>query len=91
MTHVLNKEKGKAPMASSSQKNQAYTYDRKFTSRCYDHAVLPSHHMVASSSTYANGRNRTRHNHVVSHAPRKVCNSPTTIYHACNAPFALSR
>jgi hypothetical protein len=30
-TSVLNKEKGKAPMASSSQKNHAYIYDRKFT------------------------------------------------------------
>jgi hypothetical protein len=81
-------------MASSSQKNHAYMYDRKFTSICYDHVVLPGHHMshamVASSSTYAHGRNRTRHNHVVSHAPRKVCNSPTTIYHACNASFVLS-
>jgi hypothetical protein len=93
-TPVLNKEKGKAPLSSSSQKNHAYMYDRKFTSRCYDHAVLPGHHMshamVASSSTYAHGRNRTRHNQVVSHAPRKVCNSPTTIYHACNASFVLS-
>jgi hypothetical protein len=44
-TPVLNKEKGKAPMASSSQKNHAYIYDRKFTrhahnDRCYDHAGL---------------------------------------------------
>jgi hypothetical protein len=30
-TPVLNKEKGKAPMASSPQKNHAYIYDRKFT------------------------------------------------------------
>jgi hypothetical protein len=42
-TPVLNKEKGKGPMASSSQKNHAYMYDRKFTrhahnDRCYDHA-----------------------------------------------------
>jgi hypothetical protein len=91
-TPVLNKEKGKAPMASSPQRNHAYIYDRKFTShahidRCYDHAVLPGYH-IASSSTYAHGRNRPRHNHVVSHAPRRVCN--TTIYHACNASFVLS-
>jgi hypothetical protein len=50
-TPVLNKEKGKAPMASSPQKNHAYIYDRKFTrdahnDRYYDHA------MIASSSTY---------------------------------------
>jgi DNA repair exonuclease SbcCD ATPase subunit len=34
-TSGLNKEKGKAPMASSSQKNHAYIYDRKFTSHAY--------------------------------------------------------
>jgi hypothetical protein len=45
--------------------------------------------MVASSSTYAYGRNRPRNNHVVSHAPRRVCNGPTTVYHACNASFVL--
>jgi hypothetical protein len=98
-TPVLNKEKGKAPMASSTQKNHAYIYDRKFSRNayndgCYDHVVLPNYHtshaMVASSSTYAHGRNRSRHNHVVSHAPRRVCNGPTTIYHACNASFVLS-
>jgi hypothetical protein len=98
-TPVLNKEKGKAPMASSSQKNHAYMYDRKFTrhahnDRCYDHAVLPGYHtshaMVSSSSTYAYDRNRSKRNHVVSHAPRRNCNSPTTIYHACNASFMLS-
>jgi hypothetical protein len=26
----------------------------------------------------------------VSYAPRKTCNSPTTVYHACNASFVLS-
>jgi hypothetical protein len=61
-TSVLNKEKGKAPMASSSQNNHAYIYDRKFTShdyndRCYDHVVshdatFNSHAMFASSSTF---------------------------------------
>jgi hypothetical protein len=98
-TPALNKEKGKALMASSSQKNHAYMYDRKFTrhahnDRCYDHVVLPGYHtshaMVASSSTYAYGRNRPRRNHVVSHAPRRVCNSPTTVYHTCNTAFVLS-
>jgi hypothetical protein len=83
-TPVLNREKGKAPMASSSQKNHAYMYDRKFTrhalnDRCYDHAVLPGYHaMGASSSTYAYGRNRPRHNHAVSHAHRRAFNGPTT-------------
>jgi hypothetical protein len=74
-------------------------YDRKLTrhthnGRCYDHVVLPSYHtshaMIASSSTYAYGRNRPRRDHVVSHVPRRVCNGPTTIYHACNASFVLS-
>jgi hypothetical protein len=46
-TPVLNKEKGKAPMASSPQKNHAYIYDRKFTrdahnDRYYDHAMITS-------------------------------------------------
>jgi hypothetical protein len=87
-TPVLNKEKGKAPMASSSQKNHAYIYDRKFTrhghnDRFYDHA------MIASSSTYDYGRNRPRRNHAVSHAPRIVCNDPTTVYHTCNTSFVL--
>jgi hypothetical protein len=41
-TPVLNKEKGKAPMASSSQRNHAFIYDRKIASRAhynrsYDH------------------------------------------------------
>jgi hypothetical protein len=35
-TPVLNKEKGKAPMASSSQKNHAYMYDRKFTRHAHN-------------------------------------------------------
>jgi hypothetical protein len=98
-TPVLNKEKGKAPMASSSQKNHAYIYDRKLSSnaynnRSYDHVVLPSYHtshaMIASSSTHDYGRNRPRRNHAVSHAPRRVRNGPTVVYHACNTSFVLS-
>jgi hypothetical protein len=43
-TSNLNKEKGKAHMGSSSQKNHAYLYDKKTTSRahndrCYDNIV----------------------------------------------------
>jgi hypothetical protein len=99
-TSGLNKEKGKAPMASSSQKNHAYLYDKKFTSsthndRCYDHTVyhdatLNSHAMFASSYAFVHGRSRPRRNNATSHAPRKVSNGPTTIYHACNASFVLS-
>jgi hypothetical protein len=98
-TSVLNKEKGNAPTASSSQKNHAYIYDRKFTShayndRCYDRigshdATFNSHAMFASSSTFVHARRRPRRNHVVSHAPRKTCNGPTTVYHACNVSFVL--
>jgi hypothetical protein len=99
-TPVLNKEKGKAPMASNSQRNHAYIYDRKFTihahnNRCYDHigshdATFHSHAMFTSSSTLVHGRSRPRRNYATSHAPRKVCNGPTTVYHACNASFVLS-
>ena len=89
---VLNKEKGKAPMASSSQKCHAYIYDRKFSrnahyNRSYD--AFNSHAMFASSSTFVQGRSRPRKNHVVHHVPRRVCDKPSTIYHACNTSFAL--
>jgi hypothetical protein len=84
---VLNKEKGKAPMTSSSQKNHAYIYDRKYSRD----ALNDSHAMVASSSTFVNGRSRPRRNLVVHHAPRKMCNGPSIIYHACNTSFVLSR
>jgi hypothetical protein len=89
---VLNKEKGKAPMASSSQKCHAYIYDRKFSrnahyKRSYD--AFNSHAMFASSSTFVHDRSRPRRNHVVHHVPRKVCNESTTIYHDCNTSFAL--
>jgi hypothetical protein len=83
-------------MDSSSQKNHAYIYDRKYSrnaynDRCYDHTTYnDSHAMFASSSTFAHGRSRPRRNHVVSHAPRGMCNRPSTIYHACNTSFVLS-
>jgi hypothetical protein len=99
-TSNLNKKKGKAPMASCSQKNHAYLYDKKFTShanndRCCNKivshdAAFNSHAMFASSSSFAHGRNRPRHNHGVSYVPRKVCTSPTTIYQTCDASFVLS-
>jgi hypothetical protein len=94
-TPVLNKEKGKAPMASSPQRNSAFIYNRKIASRShynrsYDHATNDSHAMVASSSTLVHGRSRPRRNHVVSHEPRRMCNGPSTIYHACNTSFVLS-
>jgi hypothetical protein len=81
-------------MASSSQKNHAYIYDRKSTShayndRCYDTATFNCHAMFASSSAFVHSRSRPSRNYVPSHAPRKVYNGPTTVYHACNASFVL--
>jgi hypothetical protein len=91
-TLVLNKEKGKAPMASSSKKCHAYIYDRKFSrnahyNRSYD--AFNSHAMFASNSTFVHGRSRPRKSNVVSHVTRRMCNKPSTIYHACNTSFAL--
>jgi hypothetical protein len=99
-TSNLNKEKGKAPIASSSQKNHVYLYKKvtKVTHHDKYHYVFPICHddvfssqaMFATSSSYAHGRNRPRHNHIVSHAPRKVSTGPTTIYQTCDASFVLS-
>jgi hypothetical protein len=62
--------------------------------KCYNHAALPTYHdshaMFASSSIYVHGRSRPRRNHTVSHAPRKVYTSPTTMYQTYNASFVLS-
>jgi hypothetical protein len=90
---ILNKEKGKAPMASSPQRNHAFMYDRKIAShnKSYAHtAYNDSHDMFASSSTFVHGRSRPRKNHVVHHVPRKMCNIPTSVFHACNTLFVLS-
>jgi hypothetical protein len=82
---VLNKEKGKAPMASSPQRNHAFIYNEKVASRShynrnYAHTTYnDSHAMFASSSTFVHGRSR----------PRRMCNEPSIIYHACNTSFAL--
>jgi hypothetical protein len=94
-TPILNKEKGKkAPMASSPQRNHAFIYDRKIAShshRSYNHAAYyDSNAMLASSSTHDYGKNRPRRNHVVPHAPRRMCNKPSSIYHACNTSFVLT-
>jgi hypothetical protein len=93
---IPNKEKGKAPMANSDQRNHAFIYnDRKFSrnvhyNRSYDHNAFNSHAMIASSSTFVNDRNRPRKNHVLHHVPRKMCNESATIFHACNTTFVLS-
>jgi hypothetical protein len=93
-TPIPNKEKGKAPMASSFQKNHAFIYNRKVAShfnynRSYNHDAFDSHAMIASSSTFVHGRSRPRKSNVVHHVPRIVCNEPSTIYYACNTSFAL--
>jgi hypothetical protein len=92
---IPNKEKGKAPMVSNPQRNHAFIYDRKVASRShYNESHVhttynDSHAMFASSSTFVHGRSRPRRNHVVSHAPRKMCVGPSTIYHTCNDSFVL--
>jgi hypothetical protein len=92
---VLNKEKGKAPMTSSPQRNHAFIYNEKVASRShynrnYAHTTYnDSHAMFASSSTFMHGRSRPRRSNVVHHVPKRVCNEPSTIYHACNTSFAL--
>jgi hypothetical protein len=57
-------------MASSTQMNHAFIYNRKIAShsnynRSYDHDAFDSHAMFASSSTFVHGRCRPRRNHVM--------------------------
>ena len=85
---VLNKEKGKGPMASSSKKCHAYIYDRKFSRNAYNDRDY-DHAMISSSSTYDCSRNRPRKNNIVPHVPRRMCNEPSTIYHSYNTSFML--
>jgi hypothetical protein len=95
---ISAKEKGKAPMASST-KNHAFMYnDRRQSYRsCNAYDAFDSHAMFASSSSYMHGRNVFRRN-VVHHMPRRnvvnvprKVNEPSTIYHALNASFAIYR
>jgi hypothetical protein len=91
-TPVLNKEKGKASMANSPQKNHAYIYDRKFTRNAHND-IYYDHAMIASSSTYDYSRNAVSHvprRNYATHASRKMCNEPITIFHACNTSFVLT-
>jgi hypothetical protein len=84
--HIPAKEKGKAPMANSAQKNHAFIYsDRKFVRNTHRSYAYDSHVMIASCSNF-NGRPGRN---FVSHAPRKVC-KPTTVFHACNTKYVLS-
>jgi hypothetical protein len=82
-------------MASRTQRNHAFMYNRKVAShynynRSYGHDAFDLHAMFASSSTFVHGRSMPRRNHVVHHVPRKVCNESTTVFHACNTSFILS-
>jgi hypothetical protein len=66
-----------------------------YNDRCYDRIVshdstFNSHAMFASSCAFVHCRSRPRRNYAPSHAPRKVCDGPTTVYHSCNALFVLS-
>jgi hypothetical protein len=94
---ISAKEKGKAPMASSAQKNHAFMYhDRRHSRNVYrSYDDFDSHAMIASSSSIMHNRNLTRKNVMprsnVVHVLRKVNNEPSTIYHACNASFAICR
>jgi hypothetical protein len=86
---ISAKEKGKAPMANSAQRNHAFIYsNRKFSRNAHRSYAYDSHAMIASSPSFVHGRNMPRKN--VVHMPRKVCNEPSTIYHACNTSFAIS-
>src|SRR5688572_21408730 len=97
---ISAKEKGKAPMASSAQKNHAFMYhDRRHSINAYrSYDAFDSHVMIASSSSINHDRNLARKNVVhhmprrnIVHVPRKVMNEPSTIYYACNASFAICR
>jgi hypothetical protein len=97
---VSAKEKGKAPMASSAQKNHAFMFhDRRHSrnvNRSYD--AFDSRAMDACSSSIMHDRNVARKNVInhmprrnVVHVPRKTNSEPSTIYHALNASFAICR
>jgi hypothetical protein len=97
---IFNKEKGKAPMANSSQKNHAFIYDRKFSRNAYHNRscdAYDSHTMIASSSSFVHGRDLPRKSIIhhmprknVVHVPRKMHNENATIIHACNTDFVLT-
>jgi hypothetical protein len=87
---IFVKEKGKAPMASSAKRNHAFLYyDRRHARNAYndfDSHAYDSYAMTASSSHVVHMPRRN-----FAHVPRKVVNKPSTIYYACNAPFAICR
>jgi hypothetical protein len=79
---ISAKDKGKAPMTSSNQKNHAFIYDRKFSRNTYHNRSLNaynSHAMFGSSSSFVHGRNMPRNN-VVHHVPKKTQNKAATVF-----------
>jgi hypothetical protein len=91
---ILNKEKGKAPMASCIQKNHMFIYDRKVSknthyNRSYD--AYDSRAMTASSSTFVHVRSRPRKGNVIHHVTKKMPNESATVFHACNTNFVKIR
>ena len=92
-------KKKEPAMANSVQKNHAFLYhDRRYSRNVhYDRScnAYNSNAMIASSSSIMHDRNLTRKNVMprrnVVHVSRKVNNEPSTIYHACNASFAICR
>jgi hypothetical protein len=93
-----------ANSSSHDQKNHAYFYAHvknvssvAHHDRSYNHAALlvchdatfNSHARVASSSSYAHGRNRSRRHHIVSNVPRKASTGPAMLYQTCDASFVL--
>jgi hypothetical protein len=89
---ILNKEKGKAPMASCIQENHAFIYDRKVSRNTHynrSYGAYNSHAMIASSSTFVHDRSRPRKGNVIHHVPKKMPNKSATVFHACNTNFVL--
>jgi hypothetical protein len=79
---ILNKEKEKAPMASSSQKNHTFIYDRKCSRNAHynrSYNACDSHAMISSSSSFVHGKNMPRKN-IVHHVLRKMQNESATVF-----------
>jgi hypothetical protein len=88
-------------MTNSAQKNHAFMYhDRRYSRNAHHDRscnAYDSSAMFVSSSSYVHGRDMPRKNvihHIprrnIAHVPSKI-NEPSTIYHACNASFAICR
>ena len=69
--------------------------DRKFSRNAYRNFSYDSNAMFASSSSIMHDRNLAKKNVMprrnVIHVSRKIVNESSTIYHTCNASFAICR